>query len=520
MAAAVVQLAGYNQQRRLLTNVVAGAGQALVSGVVLFVLYRVLLDRLGAEQIGAWSLLMAWFALPRLADLGLPGGMVRLGAAASAAGDMQRVLAVLTRGVLLACVLTAIGSGITAIALGAYAPAFLARQPDVGCLLLLGGLVAWLSCIAVAVRAGLDALQRVDLRHGTLVFQNVLLLGGVCLLVDGKGFEGLLLAQALASGAALAVTTWMLLHELRRRRHQAVLCTKIESQGSVMRPLLVYGFPFQVTTITGFLIEPVVKLMLGQIAGLTSVAWYEMASRMIGQARAVAVNALEALVPHVAALSDAERRSKLVDDYRRSFILNLAFATLGISLFLANLPLIGWLWIGYDEPLFLSFAALLTLGWWVTALAVPAYFVAQGIGVQRWNVLAHVIIALANILFAAVLGAWWGSIGVIAGCVLATVIGNAVVIIGLQREMRGITGQSVIAVIPSGYLLVAGLAILPLVYVWQWSPSRPVLLLISFAATFLVVVANGLVGGGWRHFVWILDRLRMRSTGRRVDAES
>jgi O-antigen/teichoic acid export membrane protein len=519
MAAASAQPAAQNQRRRLLANVVAGAGQAFVSGVVLFVLYRILLGRLGTEQIGAWSLLMAWFALPRLADLGLPGGMVRFGAAASAAGDTERVLAVLTRGVLVACVLTALGSGITAIALDAYAPAFLVHQPNVGRLLMLGGLVAWLSCVAVVVRAGLDALQRVDLRHGTLVLQNVLLLCGVCLLVEDGGLEGLLVAQALASGTAVAVTSWMLLRELHRRRGQVVPDIKREIQSGVMRPLLTYGLPFQVTTITGFLIEPLVKLMLGQNAGLTSVAWYEMASRMIGQARAVAVNALEALVPHVAAFSNAERRSKLVDDYRRSFTLNLAFATLGISLFLANLPLIGWLWIGYDEPLFLSFAALLTLGWWVTALAVPAYFVAQGIGVQRWNVLAHATIAVANVLFAMVLGTWWGSFGVIGGCVLATVIGNAVVILGLQREMRGITGQAVIAVIPSGYLLVVGLAILPLVYVWQWSPSRPVLLLISLAVTLVVVVANGSVGGGWRHLAWIMDRLRMRSTGRRVDAE-
>ena len=502
--------------RRLLVNVAAGAGQALISGIVLFVLYRVLLERLGAEQIGAWSLMMAWFALPRLADLGLPGGMVRFGAVAMAAGDRARVIAVIGWGVLAVCLLTAIGALATALALGAYAPAFLMHQPGSGRLLVWGSLIAWLACITVVIRSGLDALQRVDLRHGTLVLQNVLLLACSCALVRDGNLEGLLLAQLISSGAAVAVTAWALLRELRRNREEGPVRADVIASGGVMRSLLSYGLPFQVTTITGFLIEPLVKLLLSPIGGLAAVAWYEMASRLIGQARSLAVNALEALVPHIASFTAAERQSQIADEYRRSFAFNLAFATLGVALFLASLPFIAWLWIGRDEPLFLGFAALLALAWWVSALAVPAYFIAQGIGVQRWNVWAHTGIAVTNGVFGVLLGAWYGSIGVVSGVVLATVVGNAVLIVGFHRELRKVTGQVVSGAIPWGYVLAVAVAMLPLIHAWHWTPA-PVWLLIASLATCVVVgLVVASVDGNFGRFKGVVGRLWRMSTGRQI----
>jgi O-antigen/teichoic acid export membrane protein len=492
--AAFRPLAPRSGRRRLLANAMAGAGQALLSGIALFALYRILLDRLGGEGVGAWSLLLAWFALARLADLGLPGGMVRFGAVAMGAGDSAHATSVIVRGVVVAGLLTAVGALLVAGAVIACAPGFLMRRPEALQLIAWAGLATWLSCLSAAIRAGLDAMQRVDLRHGMLLLQNLLLLGGVVLIVEKDGILGALQAQAFATGAAVAVTAMILVHEMRKRRARSPSPGHDRTFPGLMRALLGYGLPFQVTTICGFLVDPLVKVLLGHFADLSAVAWFEMASRLVGQARAVAISALEALVPHIAAFTPDEQRQRLVEDYRLAFRANLIFTSAGVAMLLANLPLIGHLWIGHQEPAFVNFAALLILGWWVSALAAPAYFVAQGIGVQRWNVLAHATIAVANAALGCLLGLYWGGTGVVCGSVLATVLGNILVISGAHRELLRLGGPPVDLPIPVVHVLALALAALPLVHAWGWSSElmeRIAVALLACCAAMAVIIFSG-----------------------------
>ena len=63
--------------RRLLSNAGLSVLQVLVSGVLLFFVYRHLLKQLGAEQLGLWSVLLASTSVARLSDLGLTSGVVK-----------------------------------------------------------------------------------------------------------------------------------------------------------------------------------------------------------------------------------------------------------------------------------------------------------------------------------------------------------------------------------------------------------------------------------------------------------
>ena len=162
--------------------------------------------------------------------------------------------------------------------------------------------------MAVAIRSGLDALQRVDLRQGTLVIQNLLLLVAAVGLVDRRGLAGLMLAQVIASVGTVVITAWALLRELRRQPQPP---GQTATPAGSLRRLLAYGVPFQLSTMSGLMLDPLAKLFLGHFADLAAVTWYEMASKLITQVRQVLVNAVESLVPHVAALDETQRRSTL-----------------------------------------------------------------------------------------------------------------------------------------------------------------------------------------------------------------
>ena len=63
--------------RRLISNAAVSVVQTVISGVVLFLLYRYLLDHLGTEQLGLWSVILASTSVARLSDLGLTGSVVK-----------------------------------------------------------------------------------------------------------------------------------------------------------------------------------------------------------------------------------------------------------------------------------------------------------------------------------------------------------------------------------------------------------------------------------------------------------
>jgi O-antigen/teichoic acid export membrane protein len=250
-----------------------------------------------------------------------------------------------------------------------------------------------------------------------------------------------------------------------------------------------------------------VKLLLANFAGLASIAWYEMAGRLITQVRAVVVNAMEALVPHVAALGDAHHRNTLAADYRRVFALNLALTSSGMGLVVANLPIIGWLWIGHTETHFLLFALLLAATWWVNALAVPAYFVAQGLGVQRWNVVSHVTMALANSILGFFLGKRFGGIGVLVAFGIAIAAGTIVILVGMHRHIATITQRAVSVTIPVGYVLPAVIVLAPLAYATQ-STSPTAIISLSVLASIAALATLAYTGDNRGYLSVILARFR------------
>ena len=61
----------------LLKNVFSAAGQTVVQTVVLFLLYRYLIDRLGIERLGIWGVVLATTSVARVGELGLSGSVTK-----------------------------------------------------------------------------------------------------------------------------------------------------------------------------------------------------------------------------------------------------------------------------------------------------------------------------------------------------------------------------------------------------------------------------------------------------------
>lgn len=404
--------------------------QVVVSGGVLFLLYRYLLQVIGAEQVGIWAIVLATGSASRISEMGFTGSAVKFTARYIARGEKNNAsdvvqTTVITIGTVLAFVLV-VGYPVIAWLMGVIVPA--TNVPDALTILPYALVSIWIGAVAGVFLSGLDGCQRADLRAMVAILATMVLLGLTWILVPRYGLVGLAWAQ-IGQGVSMLLASWMLL----LRELPELPLTPHGWRYSLFREMFQYGVNFQVMSIVSMLFEPTTKALMAIFGGLTATAYYEMANRMVLQFRLLLVSANQVMVPQVATLQENEPekiRKAYLDSYRVLFFLALPLFS-GVAL---AAPLVSELWIGRYEQRFVSYSLLLVAGFWFNTLSGPAYFVNLGTGLLRWNTLAHVAIGILNVGLGYLLGVVYGGGGVVMGYVLALVIGSSLVILGFHRD--------------------------------------------------------------------------------------
>jgi len=323
-----------------------------------------------------------------------------------------------------------------------------------------------------------------------MIASSALQVGLGILFVRSDGVMGLAYAQVAQALIVLCLTLAVL-----RRVLPSLSLIPLKWDSSILRELLGFGWKLQLTSIAVLLFEPVTKGLLARFGGLTSAGYYEMATRMVQQLRAVLVNANQVLVPAVADARERDRaRVSLL--YNESYKVVLFLTLPLVGGLIVSLPAISELWIGHYEERFVTFGGMLAAGWFFNALTGPSYFAAIGAGRMRWNLVGHVLIAVLNVPTTYALGTLFDGTGVVAGAMASLIVGSAVIIVGNHRDQGARLG----ALLPPGTLFlftasVAGVAFaLPSYSALHRSLNVPVGLLSSMTVWLLLIVWPF-----WRH---------------------
>lgn len=415
---------------RLTRNALMAVVQVIVSGGVLFLLYRYLLRTIGPEQVGIWSIVLATASASRISEMGFSASAVKYTARYIARGEKNKASEVIqttaiTIGVVVACVLAG-GYPLIAWLMGKIIP--VAHIPNAHAILPYALISVWVGAVAGVFMSGLDGCQRIDLRVALSMLATILLLALTWIWVPQHGLVGLAWAQ-IGQGMLMLLGSWVLL----RRELPSLPLLIFNWRYSLFREMFQYGFNFQVISIVGMLFDPTTKALMAKFGGLSSTAYYEMANRMVMQFRSLLVSTNQVMVPQVANLHEnapEEIQKAYLDSYRVMFFLALPLFT-GVA---AVAPLASELWIGHYEQSFVGYAILLSAGFWLNNLIGPAYFVNLGTGMLRWNTLSHITIGILNMVLGYLLGEAFGGGGVVLGYVLALVIGSSLVVLGYHRD--------------------------------------------------------------------------------------
>jgi O-antigen/teichoic acid export membrane protein len=417
-------------QHQIIRNAVLSITQIVISAIILFILYRYLLDELGAAQLGIWSLVFATVSASRISELGLSGSVLKFVAQYLAQNEITRVTAVIQTAMISIIVFMSLVLfmvyPITKWILGyAISP----EELTVALPLLPYALFSlWLTSLTGVIQSALEGCQRFDLRAyvqiGTQGLYLILAIG----LIPAYGLYGLAYAQILQVFLLLIINWFFLRYLLPELPFIPWHWSRL-----IFREIFSYGFYFQVISISQIIYDPVTKILISRFGGLELTGYYEIANRLIQQLRAILLSANRVLIPLFTELSTKEPVAikKLYENtYQLLFYFSIPFYG-GI---LAIMVPFSEIWLGYYEIHFVLFTLFLTMGWLINTLSASAYVAYLGLGDLRWNTMGHVVIALLNGLLGLGLGIFNGGLGVVIGWVISLIVGSSIYVYMIHRE--------------------------------------------------------------------------------------
>jgi O-antigen/teichoic acid export membrane protein len=412
------------EKGRIAPNAALAVVEVAVSGVTLLLLYRFLLNAVGIEALGVWSLVVSTTSLAGLSSMGLVGGTVRFvskylalmdgrGAASAAETAVVSVAGAMTLGVLALWPLATwlIGSIVAAKWVDE------ARQlvPFA-----LGSL--WLQSVGGAIHSGLDGCHRAGTRSAiTMCAQPLVLVFGV-LLVPSMGLRGIAVSQLLQY-LVWSVVGWFML----RRYLPNLQPVPVRWSREMFREMWRYGLNHQAITLLTVAANPLAKALLSRFGGLAALGYFEMANRLVLQVRGLLVAANQVLVPYYSKLAETTQGGVRAV-YKRNAEAMMTLASLVFAGVIAMLPVISLLWIGRIEPLFLVSGVLLSVGWFTNSVSVPAYFANLGGGWITRNLVGHIVHTLSVAVLGFIGGELAGAVGCIAAYSVALAIQSGVVV--------------------------------------------------------------------------------------------
>ena len=419
-----------NSKKRISINIISTILQVLVVGVVYLFLYKFLLESLGIEKLGVWSIILATSSIANLANFGITSGLVKFIADYNAQKNLKDIpkliFTALVSIIILFLLIVIIIYFFSKVILG-----FVVEQKYLS--LALEILPYSLLCLFINSVGGiftstLEGFQKNYVKNFLFLFSSVFLLLSSYYLVPIYQLKGVAIAQVLQSVIILVGSLLFVINT-----SQLAIFNKWNWDYKIFRELINYGAKFQVISVFQMLYEPITKGLISKFGGLAVLGYYEMAARLVNQVRALIVNANQVMVP-VVAHTNSTQKENLKELYNKMMSITFFVNVLLISVLLIFTPIISILWIGHWEPIFVFSMLLLSTSIFVNILIGPAYFSCVGEGNLNLILKSQIMIGILNLILGYVLGYYFSGKGVIVSWAISVAISSFYLFYNYQKE--------------------------------------------------------------------------------------
>jgi O-antigen/teichoic acid export membrane protein len=416
------------KKKLVLINVVTSGAQVIFIGLVYFFLYRYLLSKLGVELLGVWSVVLSTSSLANLANFGVADSVIRFVALYNGEKDEVKIKRLIFTSsiflVLLFILIAAIIYPFADLILRSVLPAKYIKE---GLVILPFSLLCLIINAVNGVYASvLDGIQRNYLRNLIFSFSSVLLLVATYMLVPEFKLKGVAFAQVGQSLFTLFACLTIIVFRLKYNP------LKWNWDKRIFKQIFRYGMKFQFISLAAMVNEPVIKILLGKFGGMAFAGYYEMANRLLSQARGVIVSATQSLVPVLVNVA----KNEVPAFYKKLFSNVLFFSLAIICVIVTSGRLISGYWIGHYESVFYFTLILLAVSTFINLLTTPSYF--YYIAKANLNILikTHLILTVTNILTGSLLGFFFGGYGVVFGWFFAVSIGSLFLMLYFNKDHK------------------------------------------------------------------------------------
>lgn len=403
----------------LKSNAIWALAEIILSALVTFFLYRLVVRNLGPGSLGVWSIVIASTSLARVADPGVSAGLGRFISAAWAQEDRKEtkeyflvalattsVFYVALCGLLYWPLLWALPFAVTGDNLDtarALAPFAL--------------LSFLLSNINGLVQGAVGGVQRSDVKSRIAIATSLLQLGASMALIPTQGLLALALGQILQFMVAIvAGYLWFTRH---------IGCPVVPSMRfdrMKFARLWSFGVKLQLASLLSFLYDPLGKFVISHLAGVETLGVFEMAQKFIVMTRQLVVGPTSVLMPAFSHLNSSAPQ-EVSPLYQRALTASVALGGPLLGLAALFSPLVSLLWLNHVDMRFVAFVWIMALGWFVSLLQAPSYLHAVAVGRLKWNVVGAIVTLALTPLLAFSVGRMIGPVGIVASVVGALTIG-------------------------------------------------------------------------------------------------
>jgi len=392
---------------RLKLNAVASLCEVLFNIACLFLSYKLLIQHVGAKEIGVWALANSITALGRIVDGGSGTSVTRFVAIARAGEGDQSVIENAETGII---TIFGIYSGICCIMFMGILifDRFLPHNQstvDVIVLMPYTILSFWMLNVASAAQSCLVGIHLSFIKSTISMVASVVQLVLIALLVPEEGVKGVALAQFFQYIIIFCFAWVSVCVRLKVMPRLPYKCSY-----AVFMQIVKFSAGIQINNIFNILFEPLLKALIANFSDLGTLGIFEMAYRMITQQRSVIVGVISTVLPSFAHLQIHNKIEFKKLYYNTKFIASTS--ALVAAVFVVSIsPIISLLWIGDLNYQFISFSLILAPGWMLNTMAVPSYLSAVASGSMVNNIRSSAAAVILLVVCGWPLGANFGAIG-------------------------------------------------------------------------------------------------------------
>lgn len=468
---------------RLISNSLVSFFSFLVGTLTIFVLYKYILNVLGAEQLGLWTYIISLTSLSAAGGSIFSGSMVKFVAKYDALSDNQGIAEVIETNSFVFLIISILFVGSFYKGLNYYCSYFFSGELEPLALIILPIICFsfFLNFNSQTFLLSIDGHQQYVISQSIRLVGKVIFLLGSLLSIGSYGLVGLAYSY-LISNLFLLLAAFIAIRKLVSFKG----LNPFKFSKSKFSEMLQYGLRFQFISLAQLSLMPILKFSIKTVSGYSFLAYFEMAYQLVTTLKGALTSLLNVLVPLFANLEEVDlEQSKKI--YYSTVLVVIYSSILLYALVALFVPIISNLWIGDLNKIFIYSAVILLPAFVFSSIAEPQYLNNLGSGDLRPNMIAMVTAFISLIIGVSLFKTFLGDFSIVIIYSLSAILSNIVL---LQLSRYNIVSKLVNTKVIS--LLTMNLAIIYYYYSGVFSSLESVSLFAICAVTLAFVVLNSL----------------------------